>query len=215
MAAFPQTIAGLPAKQVRDLLFFCGLTFYAQRIAMKLKWPLKRAVDLMLALEKEGYVERLKVDEDLDISWQRSRLGQRLVCARFGQRLKRATAEGILDGVVERVRALNQQAHSVKYVSRLCVFGSYLDPKVATLGDIDLGYSLSPRPGVEAEKDYRRAWALDRDYLRFVRGRSAYVAMNPMSVVEAMKTQVRELLTASDAEVPAFDRARAGSVLDW
>ncbi|WP_243336691.1 hypothetical protein [Anaeromyxobacter soli] len=96
----------------------------------------------------------------------------------------------------------------MKYISNLCVFSSYLDPDGETLGDIDLGYSWAARPGVEGD-DYLRAGNWDRDYLRFVKGGSAYVAMHPMSDVEGLKTPVRALITASDPDVPAFDRTLA------
>jgi hypothetical protein len=206
MASFPSTIAGLPAKETRDLLRFAGETFYAQRIALKCDWPLPRAQALMAALESAGYVRRREVDQEGDILWERSDLGQRLVCARFLPRLRRATAETLLDGVVERARSLNRDPGTLYFIARLSVFGSYLDAEAATLGDLDVGVVLQQRRGLEA-RDFAGMRPWDFPELRHLRNGSGYIALHQDA--ETLGTPLRMVLTATAADVPPFDRERA------
>jgi predicted nucleotidyltransferase len=45
---------------------------------------------------------------------------------------------GLVAGMLERAREYNTDAKKPLYVDRLRIFGSYLDPKIDPLGDVDL-----------------------------------------------------------------------------
>lgn len=59
--------------------------------------------------------------------------------------ITRATAERHLACVIDRARSFNADGSHVIEIAELVVFGSYLDPDVQHLGDLDLGATLRDR----------------------------------------------------------------------
>lgn len=110
--------------------------------------------------------------------------------ASFGKPITRATADRLLDGVLERARAYNAESGRIRYVDRLRVFGSYLDPNLQRLGDLDLEIVIGRRErSVEAARAYAAAsgrqfnslldelhWA-DLELIRFLKNRSPAVSI--------------------------------------
>jgi predicted nucleotidyltransferase len=72
-------------------------------------------------------------------------------------RIKRETANRILNDIVQRAEAINASPESeyMYYVSKILVFGSYLTPK-ERLGDIDVAIKIEGR------------WATDKGYDRLL-----------------------------------------------
>jgi predicted nucleotidyltransferase len=68
-----------------------------------------------------------------------------LAQASFGRPISRATATRLLAQVIERARGYNADPSRLLTVSRITVFGSYLDPAVDPLGDLDLAMSAVRR----------------------------------------------------------------------
>lgn len=62
-----------------------------------------------------------------------------------GSRSARATATRLLGQVIERARAYNADPARLLTVTEIVVFGSYLDPAVDLLGDLDLAVSTARR----------------------------------------------------------------------
>lgn len=74
-----------------------------------------------------------------------------LARARFGKPLPRKKAEALVDKALAAVKALNALPPDAPYywVTRLAVFGSYLDAEKLELGDLDLAWEVMERPGME------------------------------------------------------------------
>lgn len=72
--------------------------------------------------------------------------------ARAGKPLPRKKAEALLQKAIENAEAVNAEPPSAAlyYVTRLSVFGSFLDESRQELGDLDIAWSIEERPGVEA-----------------------------------------------------------------
>jgi hypothetical protein len=65
--------------------------------------------------------------------------------ARFGKPIRRKTADRLVAGMLQRAREYNADASRPLYVERLCIFGSYLDPQIDPLGDVDVELSFGMR----------------------------------------------------------------------
>ena len=80
-----------------------------------------------------------------DVWWVTTVKGNALANASFGKPISRVTATRLLAQVIERARAYNADPARLLTVSEIVVFGSYLDPAVDPLGDLDLAVSTVRR----------------------------------------------------------------------
>lgn len=104
------------------------------------------ARDQMRAFEATGYVERSGLTHVGDDDWWATTVkGNALANASFGKPISRATATRLLGQVIERARAYNADPARLLTVAEIVVFGSYLDPAVDPLGDLDLAMSTVRR----------------------------------------------------------------------
>lgn len=76
----------------------------------------------------------------------------RLAAARFGKMLSRAKAESLLRNAVDNAKLLNAMPDTAcfYYVTKLVVFGSYLEESKQELGDLDIAWETASRPGNES-----------------------------------------------------------------
>jgi len=104
------------------------------------------ARDQMRAFEAAGYVERGGLARGAGDDWWATTVkGNALANASFGKPISRATATRLLGQVIERARAYNADPARLLTVTEIVVFGSYLDPVVDLLGDLDLAVSTVRR----------------------------------------------------------------------
>jgi hypothetical protein len=80
-----------------------------------------------------------------DCWWVTTIKGNALAQASFGKPITRATATRHLSQVVERARAYNADPRYLLSISKIIVFGSYLDASVDSLGDLDLSVTAVRR----------------------------------------------------------------------
>jgi predicted nucleotidyltransferase len=80
-----------------------------------------------------------------DCWWVTTIKGNALAQASFGKPITRATATRHLSQVVERARAYNADPRYLLSISKIVVFGSYLDASVDSLGDLDLSVTTVRR----------------------------------------------------------------------
>jgi hypothetical protein len=114
----------------------------------------------MQAFEAGGYVARSNRGQGPDdVWWVTTIRGNALAYASFGRPISRTTAARLLSQVLERVRAYNADPSRLLTVTRMEIFGSYLDPDVDRLGDLDLAVSIMRR-----EADSKRHAALVLEY---------------------------------------------------
>jgi len=151
-----QVIAGIPAKDIRRLLrqvrrleFTCGF------VAEVLGCSLDEAKRVVSGLEKGGYLSRTGLYEGHEF-YETTLNGNQLAGASL-RPISRATAEKILDGFMQRVRAVNSNPDYLAEVTGVIVFGSFLS-QGEELGDVDVGIQLEWKPS-DAETFKQRAEA--------------------------------------------------------
>jgi hypothetical protein len=158
------TVAGLDPKVARSLVRGCmhGPT-YERNVAYRAKVDATSAVAGLQLLEAGGFVAH--DEHDGNARWVTTTAGNALAMASFLKPITRARAEELLDAVRVRAAAYNADPLHFLRISRLRVFGSYLDQDAALLGDLDLaiefldlgGPQLSTADYAKRADDYARA----------------------------------------------------------
>lgn len=128
-----QIFEGLPAEQARHLMRAYRDPTGAWNAAEILDVSEPDAGSALQRFCSGGY---LKAEQDPmgRPAWTTTVMGNALAQASFAKPIKRATAERHLQGVVARARAYNADPDKLLTVTRLVVFGSYLDPDQDALG---------------------------------------------------------------------------------
>ena len=110
-------------------------------------------------------------------------------------RIKRETADRLLDGVRERILQVNADDSFCYRLSRAVVFGSYVnDPDKNMLGDLDIGVRFEPRYPLDSKEfrskqaecrtsDFLKAMAWPKnEVVRFLRGGSPFISIHDLDV---------------------------------
>ena len=104
------------------------------------------ARDQMRAFEAAGYVLRSGLAQAAGDDWWTTTVkGNALANASFGKPVSRSTATRLLGQVIDRARAYNTDPARLLTITEIVVFGSYLDPAVDPLGDLDLAVATTRR----------------------------------------------------------------------
>jgi len=146
------TVAGIPAPVARAVLRKVRGSETTREWVQELlaREGVADAEAAVVSLVDEGYLARL--DGFGDEAWVKTTIsGNAVAMASFGKPITRATADRLVAGLIERAQAYNADAGKPLLVARLRVFGSYLDPAVDRLGDVDIEYRLEQRPGYPEE----------------------------------------------------------------
>lgn len=122
-----------------------------------------------------------------------------LARARFGKPLPRKKAEALVEKAVAAAKALNALPPEAPYfwVTRVAVFGSYLDAHKLELGDLDLAWEVAERPGVKNHA--MRAIIYNRDGLQTTRAqfcpKGPYVRLTSLDQLLALKCPYQVVYT--------------------
>jgi len=123
------TVAGMPAEEARTWMRkFAGHSYDIERVPA----DARAAFDQLAA---GGFVTR--THDEYGTRYEVTIEGGALASARFGKPIKRSTAERALTDLVARAEKINQDPDLVVWVDKVAVFGSYLDPGIELLGDVD------------------------------------------------------------------------------
>jgi hypothetical protein len=150
ICGFPAVQAGYAARTV-DALQWCS----AGVLAPELQVSPPEARALLLAMEGAGYLTRhtgpladrldgawLPGEEDGTeplLLWHLTSLdGTQIAKAHIGSPISRATAGALLDGVLDRVRAVNRDPRSTHIIESVTLYGSLADPSRREVTDVDL-----------------------------------------------------------------------------
>ncbi len=141
------TIAGLPAATARNLIRLFRGGMFAQETADSLlsRNSVEDADAAFARMEEAGYLAKVDLGDDDLVWWEATTLGNALAMASFGKPIRRKTADRLVAGMLERAREYNADASRPLYVERLRIFGSYLDPQIDLLGDVDIELSFGMR----------------------------------------------------------------------
>lgn len=156
-------ICGLPAPMARRLMR-AYFDYRAPDLAAELlDLDLETAEDQLRAFATAGYVEQIDAESAVgDQRWITTVQGNALAQASFGKPISRATAERHLAQVIERATTYNADRGHLLTVKEIAVFGSYLDPDMDRLGDLDLAVTVvrrdtNGRRWVDRAQEYARA----------------------------------------------------------
>lgn len=120
------------------------------------------------------------------------------------KRLKRATADRLLQEILDRAAAYNIVRHRLLWVEEIKVFGSYLTES-PTLGDVDVALRYSRKPTWSSAAAIRQAEEEGPESLlylekicwpeialkRWLRSRSGYISIHEQSEIDDLNCPVR------------------------
>lgn len=214
-----ERIAGRPIREVRDYLREVGEDFATQSgIARWFKISEQAAGELLRAMCARQWLEL--EEKFADRGYYRLTMpGRALAGARLVPRLSRAKADQLLGEFLKRVAEVNSRNELAYFVREVHIFGSYLNPKAADLGDLDLAIDLPFRalPGRDlyeysmkrADESGRRfgTWIRRLEYAenevrRILRARSPYISLHPLSDIEATKSPSKLLFRETVLQGP-------------
>lgn len=124
------TIAGLPGLVARDVM-----RHVAHRDFILDQYLTPEARGTYNQLVAEGYLERFT--DRLGDAYGVTIKGSALALASANRPVKRTTADRALAALIERAAGINDHKDLLTWVDKIAVFGSYLDPSVERLGDVD------------------------------------------------------------------------------
>jgi hypothetical protein len=195
------TIAGYPGIRVRQLFrrVFRYDSWTDEDVAEEMGISKRKAAALVAALVAEGYLETADAWHKSMAKWEPSRKGASLTMASAAKPIRRATADRLVKGLVERAGMLmDPTRHEYAFVvTELIVFGSYLTDR-PDLGDVDFAVRWQTR---FEDKDQQYAcrkarvraakaagkrfhwWFLETEWpevevQRFLKGPSQYVSLH-------------------------------------
>lgn len=223
------TITDVPIVAIRDFLRrYRDSAWYGTFVRDVLNLSHESATELVHELQSDGYIEPLtstplytvirgepdnEIDDrrgDLDGVWMTTIKGNALGNVSFAPRVKQLTAERALRNFLDRVDLVNIDDRWMMEVMRVILFGSYLDPDVNKLGDVDLAIILQWK---ESDADIREQQR--RKYIRReeAQGRTFRTFFEELAAPEIdirryLKGRSRTL-TFHLAEDPILDSTRA------
>jgi hypothetical protein len=138
-------IADLPATDARELMRRFGTAQPESGISYWITTGGRTDTQVARALAGAGYFREHIVDHDGQTWWETTIKGNALAQASFGRPITRATAARHLAAVIDRARRFNADGSHLVDITELVVFGSYLDPDIQHLGDLDLAVAFRSR----------------------------------------------------------------------
>ncbi len=149
-------VAGLPATDARELMRHFDDVQPESMIGSWIDTGSRTGAEVARAFEDAGYLKLHMVGRDGETWWESTIKGSALAQASFSRPITRAAAERLLAGVIDRAKRFNADESHLIDITELVVFGSYLDPGVQRLGDLDLGVAFRSRiPGTTGPADQR------------------------------------------------------------
>jgi hypothetical protein len=156
-------IAGLPAPIAREAMRLFDTARREHLPGYCIKEDDRDLPEIARALASEGLLEFDHTDADGEDWWRPTIKGSALAQASFRPPVTRATAERLLKEVIERAQCFNAAPGHLVEVAELVVFGSYLDPTVDRLGDLDLAVKFRElRADVSADEYMKKRLAYSR-----------------------------------------------------
>jgi len=137
------TIVGVPAIQLRDALRGLVSGFDAEYLANKLNMSAEEGRGIAGQLLAEGYLA-VEMEHHGETYYGLTMKGAALQLASAAKPIKRATAERLVQEIIQRAEAINAEPSYLYRVTKLLVFGSYLTDS-PTLGDVDIAVELTPK----------------------------------------------------------------------
>src|ERR1051326_470092 len=144
--AADQRIAGYPALRIRQLMReTAGRSITPRYVREVLTCTNSGATRVLRQLQEAGFIEPVRE------YWEATTKGNALAMATAAAPLRRATAEHLIEGLVDRARQLNADDNWAYRVRILVVFGSFVRG-VERPNDVDVACGLCPRRSGERQR---------------------------------------------------------------
>lgn len=156
-------IAVLPAPIAREVMRLFDRALPEHLLGYCVKDDDREFHDIAQALASEGLLEFDHTDADGEGWWRPTVKGSALAQASLRPPILRATAQRLLKEVIERAQCFNAAPGHLIEIAELVVFGSYLDPTVDRLGDLDLAVKFRKlRADLSADEYTKKRLAYSR-----------------------------------------------------
>lgn len=203
-------ICGIPIIKIRDFMrrYRTPGSFSLQTIMEYFELTKPSGINLLNELLNSGYAEQTKTDE-----YEVTVRGNALAQVRFVKRMDKAKADKIFDEFMKRVAEVNEDENYIYRVSKLYLFGSYLNPETDDYGDIDIAYELerkinddnrfseaSRRITANAIADGKVFSSIVEEMyypwnsvLRYLKNRSAYISLHRVEDIKALSAPHKQI----------------------
>jgi len=157
-------VGGIPAPLARELMRAYRHARPTSDIRHWVPSDPRPESEIAQSLADLGLLEHPCLSDDEEPWWQTTIAGNALAQASFRRPIKRATAERHLTTVIERAEEFNANPKYLVDIVQLAVFGSYLNPDVDQLGDLDLWVILKSRLPDDLDRGERTTRRLNYAY---------------------------------------------------
>lgn len=144
-------VGGIDPELARELARLARRARTVEEVAFRMRLTPCECRSALIGLRDAGYMVERR-DRDGVVEWQTTIAGNALAMASFAKPITRARADATLTGLLERAAKYNIDDTKPYVITQLIVFGSYCDPDVAQLGDLDIAIKFLPRGGPEWEE---------------------------------------------------------------
>lgn len=135
-----QTICNIPILKIRDYFdHIRPAKITPDKIREHFDLDEAHALELIKELLAEGYIE------PVDSEYQLTVKGNALCVARYTSPLNKEKADKLFKEFMERVEEINTNDYYLYKVSKIVLFGSYIDPEKTDFSDIDIAFELAPK----------------------------------------------------------------------
>ena len=135
-----QTICDNPILKIRDYFDHIRPALISpEMISEQFDLNKEKTKELIDALLSEGYIEAAKKKGKYQLTIK----GQALCVARYTNPLNKEKADKLFKEFMERVEEINSNEFYLYRVSKIVLFGSYIDPEKTDYSDIDIAFELS------------------------------------------------------------------------
>lgn len=207
-------VANVPLWAIKDMLRQRD-SFSGEIVSFELGLPAERGQAIFDGLVQQGFLE--PDNEGFDF-YRSSTKGRSLAQAKFARRLARDKAAALLAQLVARAEAINASPDLAHVVTELRLYGSLLNETAGEVGDVDIAFALSDRPGIGDRAAASKArWAAsgresgsffqelvygETEVVALLKGRSPYLSLQPLREIEKLGCPTKLVFTAS-AVAPA------------
>ena len=144
-----QTICNIPILKIRDYFdHIRPAKISPDMIREHFELNLEQTDELIQELLNNEYIEPSEGKYQLTIK------GHALCVARYTSPLNKAKADKLFKEFMERVEEVNTNEYYLYKVSKIVLFGSYIDPEKTDYSDIDIAFELSPK--IKNHKEFDR-----------------------------------------------------------
>lgn len=202
-------IYGIPIIQIRYFMrrYRTPESFSLQTIMEYFELTNLSGTCLLNELLNSGYAEQTNTNE-----YKVTVKGNALAQVKFVKRMNKAKADKIFNEFMKRVEDINGDKKYIYRVSKLLLFGSYLNPEADDYGDIDIAYELERKISDEGFSEASQiiianAIAEGKVFssiveevcypsdlvLRHLKNRSPYISLHRMEDIETLSVPHKQI----------------------